>query len=283
MKMGRDLFSKNIEKIKEILFAKKMYSQKELNTILMQLKQRGLIAQDTSSRLFFEKLQTKLDIKTHSVVSDKINKVRYTLNSDINIYDFVASFEKNSFFPMSTSLNIQGLSTCRDDFIFYAKELSEKYANNEDLQQESIDEAYKGNYRYTSNIAKIENKNIVYLMPKHTGRFEVINYKGYNVSSINRAFVEMIVNVQYYKTFDMVIKCFKPLKNKIDTDSVFEVIEVFDFIYPYFQLIGYALEKIGFTKEELLPFKNKVSDLKFYTEKNRESYCFDKYWNIYFC
>ncbi len=282
MKMGRDLFSKNIEKIKEILFTKKMYSQKELNTILMQLKQKGLIAQDTSSRIFFEKLQTKLDIKTHSVVSDKINKVRYTFNSDSNIYDIVASFEKNSFFPMSTALNIQELHTCRDNFIFYAKELSEKHANNEDLHQDSIDKAYKRNYRYTSNIAKIENKNIVYLMPKHTGRFEVINYKGYSVSSINRAFVEMIVNVQYYKTFEIVIQCFKPLKNKIDTDTVFKVVEVFNFTYPYFQLVGYALEKIGFTKEELLPFKEKVSDLKFYTEKNKKEYYFDKYWNIYF-
>ncbi len=284
MKIGRDLFSKNIEKIKEILFAKKMYSQKELNTILIQLKQKNLIAQDTSSRLFFEKLQTKLDLKTHSVVSDKINKVRYTLRSSntINTYDFIASFEKNSFFPMSTSLNIQGLSTHRDEFIFYAKELSKKYGSNEDLQQESIDSAYAGKYRYTSNIAKIENKNIVYLMPKHTDRFEVINYKGYNVSTINRAFVEMIVNVQYYKTFNLVIKCFEPLKNKIDINSVFKVVEIFDFIYPYFQLIGYALEKIGFTKEELLPFKDKVSDLKFYTEKDKERYHFDTYWNIYF-
>ena len=282
MKIPRDLFSKNIEKIKETLYAKKIYSQKELNTILIQLKQRGLVAQDISSRLFFEKLQTKLNIKTHSIVSDKINKVRYTFY-DISMYDFVASFENNSFFSMSTSLNIQGLSTCRDDFVFYAKELSEKHINKNAIQQESIDEAYRRNYRYTSNIAKIKNKNIVYLMPKYTDRFEIINYKGHDVSSVNRAFVEMVVNVQYYKTFDEVIKCFKPFKNKIDINLVFEVIVVFDFVYPYFQLIGYALEKIGFTKKELLPFKQKVSYLRFYTEKNRENYYFDKYWNIYFC
>ena len=47
-------------------------------------------------------------------------------------------------------------------------------------------------------------------------------------------------------------------------------------------LVVSMMQKIGFTKEELLPFKNKVSDLKFYTEKNRENYHFDKYWNIYF-
>lgn len=282
MKSSRDLFSKNIEKIKAILLTKKMYSLKELNTILMRLKEKGLIAQDTSSRLFFEKLQTRLNLKTHSIVSDKINKVRYTLDKNINVYDFVSSFEKDCFFSMSTSLNIQKLSNYKNNFIFFSKELSPKHLNNETLDQVSIDEAYKKSYKYTQSIAPYENKHIIYLTPKNTHRFEVIKYKGYSVSSINRSFVEMIMHVQYYKTFDEVIECFKPLKNKIDIHKIFKVVEHFDFIYPYFQLVGYSLEKIGFEKEELSKFKGKVSHLRFYTQKNKESYSFDSYWNIYF-
>lgn len=38
---------------------------------------------------------------------------------------------------------------------------------------------------------------------------------------------------------------------------------------------------IGFAKSELVHFKNKVSKLKFYTDKNQNAYKYDTYWNMY--
>ena len=94
------------------------------------------------------------------------------------------------------------------------------------------------------------------------------------MSSINRALVEMIINVQYFRSSLEIIQIFAPLKSKIDTDDVFNIVKVFDLIYPYFQCVGYYLEKIGFTKDE-------VSELKFYTDKSQDEYKFDNYWNMF--
>jgi hypothetical protein len=41
----------------------------------------------------------------------------------------------------------------------------------------------------------------------------------------------------------------------------FDVIQSFDTIYPYCQLLGFSLEKIGFTKQDLTVFKANVTDL----------------------
>lgn len=279
----RDLFSKNIEDIRKILLEKKMYSLRELNEVLTHLKTKKLIAQNISGRSFFNMLQNRLELKTYSISSEKINKVRYTLYSDINVYDFVATFEKQGFFSMSTSLNIQGLSNEKNEFVFFSKELTPKYYNkNNEIHQEDIDQAYEKEYRYTSSIATYKNNHVIYLTPKHTGRFEVVRYNEYYVSSVHRAFVEMIIHVQYFKSFETVIEIFKPLKNRLDVKRIFKVLEIFDLIYPYHQLIGFSLEKVGFYKNDLDLFKKQVSDLKFYTQKSKIKYTFDSYWNIYY-
>ncbi len=282
-KTKRDLFSKNIETIKDLLYEKKLYSLKDLNLLLDRLKMKKLIAQDVSSRRFFDLLQNRLGLKTYSVFSEKINKVRYTLYPDINIYDFVSTFEKQGFFSMTTALNIQRLSNQKDNFVFFSKELSLKnYFGNNLLIQKDIDQAYQKEYRFTRSIASYEDKHIIYLTPKNTNRFEVIEYDGYDVSSIHRAFVEMIMNVQYFKNFDTVINIFKPLKDKLDPKMVFDVVRAFDPIYPYYQLVGFSLNRVGFDKKNLVLFKKHISDLRFYTEKNKHEYSFDNYWNIYY-
>ena len=63
---------------------------------------------------------------------------------------------------------------------------------------------------------------------------------------------------------------------------MYKIVERFDFIYPYFQSVGFYLEQIGFTKEQLHKFKEKITDLKFYTEKQKDQYEYDEYWQIYF-
>ncbi len=283
IKSKRDLFSKNMETIKDFLQEKKLYSLKDLNLLLDHLKVKRLIAQNISSRRFFDLLQNRLGLKTYSVSSEKINKVRYTLYRDINIYDFVSTFEKQGFFSMTTALNIQRLSSQKENFVFFSKELSLKndFENNS-LTQKDIDLAYRKEYRFTRSIASYEDKHIIYLTPKNTDRFEVIEYDGYAVSSVHRAFVEMLMNVQYFKNFDTVIKIFEPFKDKLDPKRVFDVIHSFDTIYPYYQLVGFSLNRIGFDKKNLGLFKERVGDLEFFTEKNKHEYVFDDYWNMYY-
>ncbi|RLA80207.1 MAG: hypothetical protein DRG78_11420 [Epsilonproteobacteria bacterium] len=279
--MNKTLFTKNIKEIEHILLTtQKAYSQKELAVVLEYIKEKRLIAQDTQSRVFFNTLLDQLQLKTYSIASERINKERYSLQV-LSKFGFISSLEKDSFLSMSSALNIQGLSLYRDDFIFYSKELNDRGAHLEDdLSQEEIDIAFKRPYRITKNIAKYKGKNIVYLTPKNTRHCEVIDFNGFQVSSINRALVEMIVNVQYFRTFNDIIKCFIPIKDKLSINKVFHVLLSFDFIYPYFQLLGFALERIGFNKDDLNIFKEQVSNLIFYTDKNQSKYIFNDYWKI---
>ncbi len=277
----KTLLDKNLAIIKKKLLQKKVYKYREITDILNCLKEDSQVSQTTTSQSFFTQLQENLSLRTHIVVSDKINQERYSL-SDITVYDFVDSLAKNTFFSMTTALNLQELSNFKDDFIFYSQEQKEKKRVLNKLTQSLIDNAYKKKYRYTHSTAKYGEHYIVFLTPKFSDQVEVIEYKNLKMSSIHRSLVEILINIQYFKDFETIIDNFKPLKNNLNVDKVFSVVEKFDLIYPYFQLLGFALGRIGFENSELDIFKEKISQFNFYTQKNKKNYSYDKYWKIYY-
>jgi len=284
--MREKLHHKNISYIKEIFLEyKSVYSQKDLYNLLFELKEKKLVAQNLTSIDFFTFLQESLSIKTYSVYSEKIKKERYSIK-ELDNYQLSNSFEKDSFFSMTTALNIQGLSSFMNNFIFYSKELTPKYnpfLEDKVLKQIDIDNAYSKPYRKTKNIAEYKNNYFIYLTPKHTSQAGVIKYGGYYVSSINRVLIEMIINVQYFKSYKTVIDCFQPISNKLEPNEIYKILKEFDLIYPYFQLFGFTLEKLGFKKDELKIFKEQTKSLIFYTQKfnniNNTSNN-NTYWNI---
>ncbi|MFW3371397.1 hypothetical protein ACN9J5_01145 [Aliarcobacter butzleri] len=278
--MREDYYTQNKKEILRIVKKKAFFSINDITSILDELKEENLVSNSLTQNDFYLKL---LDdgLVAHTITIRDIEKIRYTLNKEFNIYDFVYSLEKNGFFSMFTSLNIQGLTNFRDNFIFISKERMKRVNfKSKDITQEAIDKAFTNKPRRTKAYATIYNYNIVILESNNTQEIGIIKYKGYKISSINRVFVEIISNIQYSKTPDDVIYEFKNLKDKLDINEIFNIIEKFDFVYPYYQLAGYYLEKIGFLKEELSKFFNKKTDLIFYTIKNKEKYTLDEYWAI---
>ena len=278
--MREDYYTQNKKEILRIVKKKAFFSINDITSILDELKEENLVSNSLTQNDFYLKLLDN-GLVAYTITIRDIEKIRYTLNKEFNIYDFVYSLEKNGFFSMFTSLNIQGLTNFRDNFIFISKDRMKRVNfNSKDITQEAIDKALTNKPRRTKAHDTIYNYNVVILESNNTQEIGIIKYKGYKISSINRVFVEIISNIQYSKTPDDVIYEFKNLKDKLDINEIFNIIEKFDFVYPYYQLAGYYLEKIGFLKEELSKFFNKKTDLIFYTIKNKEKYTLDEYWAI---
>ena len=278
--MRRDKYTKNKEIILEYVKSHNVFTLDHISTMLEDLKNQNLVQQSITSDSFYFKLLED-GLISYTISLRDIQKTRYSLNKEFNIYDFASSLENKSFFPMFTSLNIQGLSNYRSNFVFISKERKER--NNfasRILTQDAIDKAFASSPRRTKAHDVINGYNVVSLESNNTGSIGIIDYNGYKVSSINRALVEIISNIHYFVSPDNVISEFKAIKDKLNINEIFKIIEKFDFIYPYYQLAGYYLEKIGFTKNELIKFYSKKSELIFYTIKNKEEYKLDTYWNI---
>ncbi|MBX9599166.1 MAG: hypothetical protein K2X04_11420 [Burkholderiales bacterium] len=278
--MRKSLLEINYSKIESLARSRYLYNHEQLRDLFNQLKTEKTIPQSLSFIGFYEYL-LKIGLVKFEITLNEWRISRYSFDKQIDVYRLAISLKKNSFFSMSTALNLYGYSNYRNDFIFVSCESPKKELEYSALTQENIDRAFHKPYRRTQSVEQFNDKNIVFLTPKYTGKFAIIHEK-FPTSSINRAFVEMIINVQYFRTSLEIIQTYIPLKSKIDLNQVFNIVKAFDLIYPYFQCVGFYLEKLGFQKEELTAFKERVSDFKFYTDKNQNNYLFDSYWQMFY-
>lgn len=270
---------------KQILFYMKnlgYLSEKELKKVLAHLKKDFLLPISLSYNNFLLSLideglvQFNVSIRGHL-------KVRYTFDKELKIYDFCNSLEKDSYFSMTTSLNLQDLCDFRQKYIFVSKERKARLKQkNLTLSQKDIDLAFKKEPRRTKAYDKIKDFTVILLESNNTSSYGIEDFNGYKISSQNRAFVEIISNVHYFQSTKNVIDIFSKIKNKLNLDEIYQIIEKFDFVYSYFQIGGFYLEKIGFKKEELLKFHKRKTNLRYYTQKNQSNYNFDNYWGVYF-
>ena len=278
--MKKPLLEINYSEIEFAARSQYIYNHAQLGELYNRLKNEQLIPQALSFLAFYEYL-LKMGLVKFQINFHERSISRFSFDKQIDIYRLMISLKKGSFFSMSTALNLNGYSNYRNEFIFVSCELPKKELNCNVLKQDDIDSAFRKPYRRTQYVGKFNGKNIVLLTPKYSKNFAVTN-GDFPAASINRALVEMIINVQYFRTSLEIIHTYIPLKSNIEIKEVFSVIDAFDLIYPYFQCVGFYLEKIGFKKRELGAFKEKVSNLKFYTDKSQEDYLFDDYWQIYY-
>jgi len=281
--MRQDYFSKNVNKIKSIAKENDSYSLMELKSLLVNLKEKSLVSLSMSSSKFYDRL-VDIGLLSFSVFMDGSYLTRYSFYESLTDEKLLVALKKNAFLSMSSALNYQGLSEYRDNFVFISKEQADKgYTyKNTNLTQEAIDSAFGKDYRKTHMIGEYNNKHIVLLQPKYTKQYGVIEIDGVKVSSINRALVEMIVNVQYFRNSREIINVFSKIQEYINIDEVFAITQEFNFIYPYFQSIGYILEEIGFRRIELNKFKECLSEFDFYTDKKQLKYFYNSYWKMYY-
>ena len=117
---------------------------------------------------------------------------------------------------MSTSLNIQGLSKYRNNFIFISKERTSRVEFDlKTLSQESIDNAFKKQARRTKALDQLNEYTIVLLETNYTNKYEIVDFNAYEISSVNKAFVEIISNIQYFQSPEVVIDLFKNIKENL--------------------------------------------------------------------
>ena len=98
---------------------------------------------------------------------------------------------------MSTSLNIQGLSKYRNNFIFISKERTSRVEFDlKTLSQESIDNAFKKQARRTKALDQLNEYTIVLLETNYTNKYEIIDFD----TAYNGVFEQCFQ--KYLNTFD---------------------------------------------------------------------------------
>ena len=67
----------------------------------------------------------------------------------------------------------------------------------------------------TKALDQLNEYTIVLLETNYTNKYEIIDFDTYKISSVNRTFVEIISNIQYFQSPEVVIDLFKNIKENL--------------------------------------------------------------------
>jgi predicted transcriptional regulator of viral defense system len=163
-----------------------------------------------------------------------------------------------------------------------------KYSGDNNLSQESIDLAFKRPGRTSKNITSYDGYKICLLNGMYTGKLGVIEKIGPNgeeifVTDVERTLIDIAVRSIYSGGVFEVLKAYKLARNQVSINKLSALLSKINFKYPYFQAIGFYLDKAGVYKESQIDLIRQT-DLKydFYLTHQMKEMEYSKKWQLYF-
>jgi predicted transcriptional regulator of viral defense system len=177
--------------------------------------------------------------------------------------------------------------------IYYCIEQKVNYnidENKRKLKQIDIDNAFLKEYRKTNKHFKIFNHTVYIQHSKYSNRIGINEYDymdcKVHVSSLERLLVDIIVRPELSGGMKKVLRIYASLSSKyrniINIQKISQILKELDFIYPYFQSIGYLLEK---NNCNVLPLEElSVKKYNFFLTKgkiNEKELFFNEKWQVF--
>jgi len=153
------------------------------------------------------------------------------------------------------------------------------------LTQAAIDKAFSASQRKTTLSYSFNERKVFILNGKKTGKLGVLKEKNekqcYEYTDLERTLIDIAIRPVYAGGIFEVLEAYKKAKDKIDTKKLTDYLSALDFIYPYNQVIGFYLERAGYSETDLKLFEKK-STLKFYLTYDIRNKDFSERWQLYF-
>lgn len=154
--------------------------------------------------------------------------------------------------------------------------------------QQSIDNAFRGRQRVTTNIAPLGERQLCLVNGKHTGRLGVIQMRDaqghpFDVTGLERTLVDITVRPYYAGGVSQVLDAFRRAAGRVSLNKLSATLKKMDFVYPYEQAIGFYLERSGaYESSRLDLFRRRRFEFDFYLTYAMKETEYSSDWRIRF-
>lgn len=264
---------------------KGVFSNSELYGIFINNRDEWSLVKSTSFKKFLELLHERQVLEEIKLSFPRKRVIRY-INSQTSPYELALSLNEDAYLSHHSATFLHGLTDTVPKNIFVNSEQSPKRSKGSELLQERIDRAFKNPARITTNIATYNEYTIWHLNGKNTGSYGVIEIIKDNsklsVTDIERTLVDIAVRPQYSGGMFEVLKAYKFAKDKISVAKLYETLKKLNYVYPYHQVVGFYLEKVGIDDRLLEPFIEMGLEFDFYLGHQIEDIAYSNRWRLYY-
>lgn len=259
----------------------KVLTTEEFEQVVSQINDiRGL---KSISRVKIKDFLLNRYITKGSLVGYGSNEFYYFKDEKIDQFDIASTRSRSAFFSYYSALSIHNLTIQLPKQVYLTwerKGLRSKSSSN--LLQLNVDIVFNKLPRVTQDKRKYKNFTVNFINGQNHNLLGVENFrKFFFVSNIERTLIDVSVRPFYAGGVTQVLQSFQEAKGRLNTKKLFEYYVKMDFIYPYHKVIGFYLEKAGYSKSDYKPFLNLESNIDFYLTYNILHKEYNSKWKIF--
>jgi len=265
-----------------------VFKRSQIEEILSANRRFWRLTQSTTTNRFLEFLQEKAKLKAVRMSFPSRTETRYLWGEDVSVYELALSLKPDSYLTHYTAMSLHGLTEQIPKTIYLNFEQPPKGRAETDLEQKSIDWAFKQKPRMTNNIASLGDQRICILNGMHTGRRGVIDTeddfgKKIWVTNLERTLIDIAVRPFYAGGVFEVLKAYRQAAGKVSVNKMAAMLKNLDYVYPYHQVIGFYLEHSGAYKETALKLLTKPGiNYDFYLTYQMKEMDYSTKWRLFF-
>jgi hypothetical protein len=258
----------------------------DLKNIFQSKKEIWKLAKSTSERKFINFLTEENILKLENIKFPYRNYPRYIKNN-APVLEIAVSLIENSYCSHYTSMFLHELTEQIPKTIYVNFEQPEKAKYGRNLTQKNIDIAFSRPWRISNNLARYSDYNIYILNGMYTGNLGVIKTTGQNgqkilMTDLERTLIDIAVRPIYSGGIFEVLKAYRSAMAKIDLSKLIRYLKILNFIYPYYQAIGFYLEKAGYPPSKMQLLEDFGINFNFYLTHQIKNLGYSKKWRLYY-
>lgn len=261
-----------------------LYTQKQIDHLVEEFKDQGLVGTRTTVEDFLEAINARQMLLPIKLDGDPVI-VRYA-NGIVNPIQVALSIGATTHLSHWTALHLHGLLNKSSPFIYVTWEQGKKpYQKSSQPDQTAVDRAFSNPQRVSNTIYKWKDYPIQLLKGKYSEETGIIMlpYEGSKlaVTDIERTLIDCTVRPGYAGGIPNLIDAFKAARDKVSVEKLYNHLKTLDFIYPYHQSLGFLMQHTAYPPEELKRFKALPRKIRFYLDYAMHAKVFNEEWNIY--
>jgi len=273
---------------------RRTYTLDDTNRIMEELKDCQVILK-TTKLSDFQMFLIKNEILSFFEIELPRRTTSRFVFGEPSVYELAVGINKKSYLSHYSAVYLHNLTNNLPKKIFTNVEQAVKYRYSpydpDELEQKNIDLAFSRPMRETNQIAELKidasNKYKIYMLNgKNHGQVGVgeidINGISLPITTIERTLIDIVVRPNYAGGVNEVLYAFTEAKGKISVNKLLSVLNKMNFIYPYYQLIGFYLEKAGYPESTLKLFKQYEIKYNFYLTYQMKDKEFSERWRVYY-
>jgi hypothetical protein len=262
---------------------RKVYSKPQLLAVLEEQRTGWNLAVSTTGEKFIDQLVNKELLMKLPMEIDGYpsSKVLYA-HEGASIFQIASSLANKSYLSHYSAIWLNGLTTQIPKIVYVTFEQGKKHDPDRTLTQAAIDSAFSKPQRRATAKTSYGDYTFLMLNGAFTNRLGVYSIDGISVTNLERTLIDITVRPIYAGGVSSVLDAYRNARESLSLNKLVAILDTMNFIYPYFQAIGFYLERAGYKGKKLDELKSRTKEFDFYLTYEIEEKQYSPEWRLFF-